>query len=102
MLKMSAKTAYDVIIKPIVTEASTNAMGQRKYTFKVNKDSNKIEIKKALKELFGIEILKVNTINCKGRQVRYRYSRGYRPDWKKAIVTLKEGSKTIEFFDNMY
>ena len=96
------KTAYDIIVKPIVTEASTNAMQQRKYTFRVLKTANKVEIKKALKELFGVEVEKVNTLNCKGRSVRYRYNKGFRPNWKKAIVTLKENSKKIEFFENMY
>ena len=69
------KTVHDIIIKPIVTEASMNGVQQRKYTFKVHPKANKIEIKKALEELFGVDVLKVNTMNCKGRQVRYRYSR---------------------------
>ncbi len=64
------KTAHDVIIKPIVTEASTRALGQNKYSFKVCKEANKIQIKKALEELFGVKVEKVNTINCKGRYVR--------------------------------
>lgn len=96
------KTAHDIIIKPIVTEKSMQGIGQKKYTFKVCPKANKIEIKKALVELFGVTIKKVNTMNCKGRSVRYRQGKGYRSDWKKAIVTLQENSKSIEFFDNMY
>lgn len=96
------KSAHDVIYKPLVTEATMRGVQERKYSFKVSVDANKIEIKKALKELFDVDIKKVNTMNCRGRKVRYRYSRGKKPDWKKAIVTLTENSKTIEFYDNMY
>jgi large subunit ribosomal protein L23 len=96
------KISHDLIIKPIVTEASTRAIAANKYSFKVCKNANKIQIKKALEELFGVKVKKVNTMNCKGRYIRYRYSKGYRPDWKKAIVTLTEDSKSIEFFDNLY
>lgn len=102
MHNIMKKIAHEIIIKPIISEASMNGMHERKYTFKVAKDANKIEIKNALKELFDVEISKINTLNCKGRSVRYRNGRGHKPDWKKAIVTLKEGSKTIGFFDNMY
>lgn len=96
------RTAHDIIIKPIVSEKSMQGIQNKKYTFRVCKEANKIEIKKALKELFGITIKKVTTMNCKGRGVRYRLGKGYRPDWKKAIVTLTEDSKTIDFFDSMY
>lgn len=94
-------TAQDIVIKPIITEKSMGALADNKYTFKVAKDANKIEIAKAVEELFGVQVASVNTMNCKGRAKRVGMSRGFTPDWKKAIVTLKEGSKTIEFFDGM-
>lgn len=94
--------AQDIVLRPIITERSMDGMQAKKYTFEVAKSSNKVEIKKAIEELFGVKVKKVNTMNCKGRYVRQGRQGGYRPDWKKAIVTLTEDSKTIEFFDNMY
>lgn len=96
------KQASDIILRPIVTEHSMEGMQNRKYTFKVLKSANKIEIKKAAEKLFDIKVKKVNTINCKGRYVKHGKTSGYRSDWKKAIVTLTEDSKTIEFFDSMF
>ena len=95
------KAAQDIILKPIITEASMSGIQDMKYTFKVAKDANKIEIAKAVEELFGVKVAKVNTMNCCGRQKRMGMSVGVTPAWKKAIVTLAEGSKTIEFFDGM-
>ena len=96
-----AKLAYDIILKPIITEKSMEMLTQGKYTFKVAKDANKIEIAKAVEELFNVKVAKVNTISVKGKQKRMGRSVGYRPDWKKAIVTL-EGDKTIEFFEGLF
>ena len=95
------KAAQDIILKPIIIEASMSGIQDMKYTFKVAKDANKIEIAKAVEELFGVKVAKVNTMNCRGRQKRMGMSVGVTPAWKKAIVTLAEGSKTIEFFDGM-
>ncbi|MCM1165482.1 MAG: 50S ribosomal protein L23 [Lachnospiraceae bacterium] len=96
------KVAQDIIIKPIITEHSMDCLAQGKYTFKVAKDANKIEIAKAVEQLFkGVKVAKVNTISVRGRKKRMGRNEGYTSDWKKAIVTLKEGSKTIEFFDGM-
>ena len=95
------KNAHDIIIKPIITEDSMDRLADNKYTFKVAKDANKIEIAKAVEELFDVKVAKVNTISVKGKQKRMGRYTGFRPDWKKAIVTL-EGEKTIEFFDGMY
>lgn len=95
------RTAQDIIIKPIITENSMMAQEFKKYTFKVAKDANKIEIAKAVEELFGVKVAKVNTISVKGRFKRMGRNEGYKPDWKKAVVTLTEGSKTIEFFEGM-
>lgn len=96
------KFAQDIIIKPVVTERSMDIMrNQRKYTFIVAPDANKIEIKKAVEELFNVEISDVNTMKYKGKEKRVGYHLGRRPSYKKAIVTLTEGSKTIEFFDSL-
>lgn len=95
------KRAQDIILKPIITEKSMAGISLKKYTFKVAKDANKIEIAKAVEELFGVNVAKVNTMNCKGRFKRMGRNEGYTPDWKKAIVTLSEDSKGIEFFEGM-
>ena len=95
------KAAQDIILKPVITEASMSGIPDMKYTFKVAKDANKIEIAKAVEELFGVKVAKVNTMNCRGRQKRMGMHVGMTPSWKKAIVTLAEDSKTIEFFDGM-
>ncbi|MBQ4311534.1 MAG: 50S ribosomal protein L23 [Oscillospiraceae bacterium] len=93
--------AQDIVIKPIITERSMNGLADRKYTFKVAKDANKIQIANAVEELFGVKVSKVNTMNVRGRAKRVGMNRGFAPSWKKAIVTLTEDSKTIEFFDGM-
>jgi len=93
--------AQDIILKPIITEKSMEGLQSSKYTFKVAKNANKIEIAKAVEELFGVKVAAVNTMNCRGRSKRMGIHSGYKPDWKKAIITLEEGSKTIEFFDGM-
>lgn len=95
------KTAQDIIIKPVITERSMEGIALKKYTFKVAKSANKLEIAKACEELFGVKVAKVNTMNVKGHYKRQGRSEGYTPDWKKAIVTLKEDSKGIEFFEGM-
>lgn len=95
------KTAHDIILKPVITEASMQGIANKKYTFRVAKDANKIEIAKAVVELFGVKVAKVNTINVNGKYRRQGIKGGYTPDWKKAIVTLTEDSKSIEFFDSM-
>lgn len=94
--------ARDIIIKPIITEESMAALALKKYTFKVAKDANKIEIAKACEEVFpGTKVAKVNTINVRGRYRRMGRNEGYKPNWKKAVITLTEDSKTIEFFEGM-
>jgi large subunit ribosomal protein L23 len=99
---MITRTAQDIIIKPIITERAMDNLQQRKYTFRVMKSANKIEIAKAIESLFnGVKVDKVNTMNVRGKKRRQGRTEGYTASWKKAIVTLKEGSKTIEFFDGM-
>ena len=93
--------SYEIIKKPIITENSMDQMADRKYTFEVSKDANKIEIKKAVEEIFGVKVEKVTTMRVLGKVKRMGANSGKRPDWKKAIVKLAESSKTIEFFDGL-
>lgn len=95
------KTVQDIIIAPVITEASMAAIAQKKYTFRVMKKVNKQEIAAAVEELFGVKVAKVNTINVRGRSKRMGLHSGKTADWKKAIVTLKADSKGIEFFESM-
>ena len=95
------KAAQDIIIAPVITEKSMSGIADKKYTFKVAKDANKIEIADAVEKLFKVSVAKVNTVNMRGKQKRMgRYS-GYTASWKKAIVTLKPDSKSIDFFDGL-
>jgi len=96
------KAPQDIILKPIITEKSNDGLPLGKYTFKVAKDANKLEIAEAVENLFGVKVAKVNTMHCRGRVRRVGKYTGKTPDWKKAIVKLSPGSKTIEFFDGMY
>ena len=94
------KAAQDIIIKPIITEHSMEALAAGKYTFKVAKNANKIEIAKAVETLFkGVKVAKVNTMKVTGKLKRMGRYEGRRASWKKAIVTLAADSKTIEFFE---
>lgn len=91
----------DIIIKPIITEHSMDLMADGKYTFRVDRNVNKTEIKKAVESLFDVKVDKVTTMNMRGKVKRQGRYEGKRPDWKKAIVKLKEDSKPIEFFEGM-
>ena len=95
------KLAQDIIIKPIITEASMDMIAEKKYTFKVAADATKPEIAKAVEEMFKVDVLRVHTINMKKKPKRLGVHFGYTSEWKKAIVTLKPDSKTIEFFDGL-
>ena len=95
------KTAYDIIIKPVITEQSMEATEDKKYVFQVAIDANKIEIKKAVEEIFGVKVEKVNTIRMDGKEKRMGVHIGRRANWKKAMVKLTADSKTIEFFEGM-
>ena len=94
------KSPYDIIIKPVVTEASMDMIGEKKYTFKVATDANKIEIKKAIEEIFGVKVEKVTTANFDGKLKRMGRFEGRRAAYKKAVVKLAADSKTIELFEN--
>jgi len=96
------KTAYDIILRPIISEQSTEHVELKKYVFEVAPDANKIEIRKAVEEIFDVEVIKVTTLNMKGKTKRMgRYPAGNRKDWKKAVVKLSDSSKTIEFFEGL-
>ena len=95
------KFAYDIIKKPIITERSMMGTQNNKYTFEVAADAGKIEIKKAVEEIFGVKVMKVNTIKLPGKWKRMGVHVGKRPDIKKAVVTLTPDSKGIELFENM-
>ena len=96
------KAPQDIILRPIVTERSMAGIPKHKYTFEVAKTANKIEIGQAVEKLFpGNQVEKVNTICCRGHFKRYGVHQGYTSSWKKAIVTLTDKSKGIEFFESM-
>jgi len=95
------KDLYDVILKPLITEKGTKLKDeQNKITLEVALDSNKIEIKRAVEALFKVKVEEVATITCKGKRKRTGARQGQRSDWKKAIVTLREGEK-VEYLDRV-
>ena len=93
------RTAYDIVKRPIITEQSMEDLDIKKYVFEVAKDANKFQIKDAVEEIFGVKVVRVNTLNVKPKTKRVRYIAGKTRSWKKAIVTLAEGD-TIEVFGN--
>lgn len=95
------KSPYDIIKRPVITEKSMQNVENKVYVFEVAKDANKIEIGRAVEEIFGVKVAKVNTINVLGKEKRMGVHSGYRADWKKAIVRLADSSKTIEIFEGM-
>ena len=98
------KTAYDIIVKPVITERSMDMAANKRYVFKVKKDASKTEIKYAVEEVFkGAKVKAVNTMNMPGKKKRLgSRKQGTTAAWKKAIVTLTPESETIAFFDGMY
>ena len=95
------KTPYDVIIKPVISEQSMDIAPDKKYTFKVHPDANKTEVKRAVEEIFDVEVAKVNIMNVKGKKKRMGRFVGTTAASKKAIVTLTPASKEIEFFQSL-
>ena len=95
------KTHYDVIIKPVISEKSMEDAQVKKYTFKVAVDANKTEVKNAVEEIFDVEVAKVNIMNVVGKKKRMGRYVGMTSASKKAIVTLTEKSKEIEFFQSL-
>lgn len=96
------KTAYDIVIRPIITEQSMEDLDIKKYVFEVAKDANKIEIKKAVEEIFGVKVIRVNTSIVPNKEKRMgAMPKGTTSEWKKAIVKLSRDSKDIEIFEGM-
>lgn len=95
------KTSFDIIKRPIITENSMANAADKKYVFEVAKSATKIEIKKAIEEAFGVKVESVNTLNVRAKTKRLGVHEGKTSSWKKAFVTLKKDSKSIEFFDSM-
>jgi large subunit ribosomal protein L23 len=96
------KTAYDIIIRPIITEQSMEDVDIKKYAFEVAPDAGKIEIKKAVEEIFGVTVIKVTTVTVKGKKKRSgAYPEGFSKSWKKAVVKLSSDSKNIELFEGL-
>ena len=93
--------AHDIIIRPIITEKSMMGIAEMKYTFEVAKTATKIDIANAVEEAFKVKVAKVNTVSVRGKLKRQGRTQGYTKSWKKAVVTLTEDSKSIEFFEGM-
>ena len=93
--------AHDIIIRPIITEKSMMGIAEKKYTFEVAKTATKIDIANAVEEAFKVKVAMVNTVSVRGRLKRQGRTQGYTKSWKKAVVTLTEDSKSIEFFEGM-
>ena len=94
-------TSHDIIRRPVITEKSMAAMAENKYTFIVQINANKSQIKRAVEEVFDVKVANVQTIRTMGKTKRMGVHVGKRADYKKAIVTLKEDSNAIEFFEGM-
>ena len=94
-------TVYDIIIEPVLSEKSYDGIENKRYTFKVAKNANKTQIKDAVEQIFGVEVAKVNTSNYDGKVKRMGRHEGRTSSFKKAIVTLTENSKAIEFFESL-
>ena len=96
------KSPYEIIKRPIITEKSMSLLDENKYTFEVDKNANKPEIKAAIEQIFdGVKVQKVRTMNYEGKKVRTRHGIGKRADWKKAVVTLTADSVEIEYFEGL-
>ena len=96
------KSPYEVIKRPIITEKSMGMLDENKYTFEVDKNANKPEIKAAIEQIFdGVKVQKVRTMNYEGKKVRTRHGIGKKADWKKAVVTLTADSAEIEYFEGL-
>lgn len=93
------KNPRDIIKRPILTERTSDFMEVNKFVFEVDPNANKTEVKLAIESIFGVKVAKVNTIKMPAKPKRYGKYSGYRSGWKKAIITLADDSKTIEFFE---
>lgn len=93
------KNPRDIIKRPVITERTSESIEQLKYVFEVELKANKTEIKQAIEQIFGVKVVKVNTLRMPAKPRRYGRHSGYTSEWKKAIVQLAEGSKPLEFFE---
>lgn len=92
-------TPHQIIIRPLITEKNTNLMTLNKYSFEVDRNANKPQIKHAVEAIFDVTVTKVHTMNVRGKMRRRGRQTGYTADWKKAVVTLAEGNR-IELFES--
>lgn len=96
------RAAEDIILAPVITEASMDGIANKVYTFRVLPSATKAEIASAVETMFkGAKVAKVNVINMKRKPKRVGYHAGYTSEWKKAIVTLTSDSKAVEFFEGL-
>ena len=96
------KSVADIIVRPLITEKSMDGVGNKVYTFEVQKSATKAEVANAVETMFKkTKVVKVNTVNMKKKPKRYGVHFGYTGEWKKAVVTLSEDSAPIAFFDSM-
>lgn len=93
--------ARDIILRPLLTEKSYEGIESKKYVFVVAKSANKTQIRQAVEKQFDVQVKKVNTVNCRGKLKRMGRNEGFTPSYKKAIVQLKEDSKSIKFFESL-
>jgi large subunit ribosomal protein L23 len=97
---MGRKESREIIIRPILSEKSVSGTNNLKYTFEIEKDANKIEVKKAIEEIFKVKVEKVNISYMRGKKKWWKGKLSWTKDWKKAVVTLKPGYK-IEIFEGV-
>ena len=95
------KSIENVIVRPLITEKSMEGIAEKRYVFEVERSATTADIAAAVEKMFGVEVASVNTINMKKKPKRLGVHMGYTSEWKKAVVTLTEESKTIAFFDSM-
>jgi len=95
------KDPRDIIKRPVITERTSDLMNGKKYTFEVDLRASKTQIKQAVEQIFKVKVVKVNTMLVPAKPTRYGRFTGYKSEWKKAIVTLSEDSKPLEFFESV-
>jgi large subunit ribosomal protein L23 len=98
--KAGSEKSFQILIKPLITEKATNLVALNKYAFKVKKTANRIEVKKAIRDLYGVEPIKVNIINERGKRIIYGRVKGKKSNWKKAIITLNPKDK-LEIYEGV-
>ncbi len=92
---------WQVIVRPLITEKNTNQLDSGKYSFRVAREANKVQIKEAVEKIFKVQVAAVNVMNVRGKERGIGRRKGFAPDWKKAVVTLKAGQKIEELFEGV-